>query len=268
MRLSRHVDGDGPPVVLLNGGLMTWAAWAPVAAPLRDGYTVLNFDFRGQLLSPLDGDHPVPVDLAGHAADVEALLAEIGWDEGPVHLAGTSFGAEVAIELAATRPGLAGSLALVTAADRSTPAFDEQSAEMHRLVADVLAGGDRGRFHDAVVERVYSAAWRDGNAAALAARRAAMDQVPPTWFSGVGTLVSAVEGFDLRPRLAAIDCPALVVAAADDRVFGTAPSEALAAALDGRLVVHPTSGHALVAEQPAWLAGVLLDFLDGVETER
>jgi len=269
--LASHLGGDGPPLLLFNGGLMTWGAWEPVAAPLRQRFTVLRFDFRGQLTSPADDDHPLPADLAGHAADAAALLSEVGWDDRPVHLVGTSFGAEVAIELAATRLGpnrrLARSLSLVTAADRSTPGFDAQSAEMHRLVADVLAGGDRGPFHEAVVERVYSAAWREANAVTLAARRTAMNQVPPTWFAGADALVSAVEGFDLRPRLGEIDCPVLVVAAADDRVFGTEPSEALATALGGRLVVHPTSGHALVAEEPAWLAGVLLDFLDGLPAE-
>lgn len=265
MTLARHLGGDGPPLLLLNGGLMTWGAWEPVAAPLRERYTVLRFDFRGQLTSPADDDHPVPTDLAGHAADAAALLAEVGWDDRPVHLVGTSFGAEVAIELAATRPGLTRSLSLVTAADRSTPGFDAQSVEMHRLVAEILAGGDRGAFHEAVVERVYSAAWRETNAVTLAARRTAMNQVPATWFAGADALVSAVEGFDLRPRLGRIDCPVLVVAAADDRVFGTEPSEALATALGGRLVVHPTSGHALAAEEPVWLAGVLLDFLGGLD---
>jgi len=261
--LARHLAGDGAPVVLLNGGLMTWAAWEPVAAPLGRRHAVLRFDFRGQLATPAPRADGVPTDLAGHAADVAALLDEVGW--GAAHLVGTSFGAEVAIELAASRPERARSLVLVTAADRSTPGFDEQSAELHRLVADVLAGGDRGRFHDAVVERVYSAGWREANAGALAARRAAMGQLPASWFAGAGRLVAAVEGFDLRQRLAEVRCPASVVAAADDRVFGTAPSHALAAALGAGLEIHPTSGHALVGEDPGWLVGVVLDFLAGFE---
>jgi pimeloyl-ACP methyl ester carboxylesterase len=254
--LTHRVEGDaGPPVVLLNGGMMTFPAWEPVVARLRPGHRVLLSDFRGQLLSPGEG----PADLAGHAADVAALLDHLGWESS--HLIGVSFGAEVAVELAAAAPDRVRSLVVVTAMDRETPEFRQGNELMRAVLADVLAGGERGRFYDVLVEGIYSQRYRAAEAATLAVRRAQVDQLPLAWFAGVDRLLAAIEGFDLTPRLAAIRCPALAVLAADDRVMDPERSRALATALGAEVALHPTSGHALVVEDPAWLAEVCLDFL-------
>ena len=78
--LTHRIEGEGPPVVLLNGGMMTFPSWEAFAAPLRARYRLLRFDFRGQLLSPPTPSDAMPSDLAGHAADVEALFDRLGWE--------------------------------------------------------------------------------------------------------------------------------------------------------------------------------------------
>ena len=71
--LAHRLEGEGPPVVLLNGGMMTFPSWEAIAAPLRARYRLLRFDFRGQLLSPPSAADVLPSDLAGHALAVPAL---------------------------------------------------------------------------------------------------------------------------------------------------------------------------------------------------
>lgn len=253
--LTHHLEGEGPPVVLLNGGMMTYPAWEPVAARLRQRHRVLRCDFRGQLLSPGEG----PAGLAGHAADLAALLDHVGWTA--AHLVGTSFGALVALELAASRPERVASLVAVTAMDRETPEFRRDSETMRGILASIRAGGDRGEFYDRLVEGVYSADYRRAEAALLAARRTQVALLPAAWYEGVDRLLAALEGFDLTPRLSAVRCPALAVLAGDDKIMDEGRARALAAAIDAPIVVHPTSGHGLAAEDPEWLAGVVLDFL-------
>ncbi len=253
--LAYQVAGEGPPVVLLNGGMMTFAAWEPLASALRAHYRVLGFDFRGQLLSP----GVPPADLAGHARDVMGLLDRVGWES--AHLVGASFGGEVAIEVAARFPGRVRSLSLITAMDRVTPELRRQSDEMRGVLAAVRAGGDRGPFYDLLIEGVYSPGYRQQEAAAFAARRAQVAQLPAAWFEGVDALLAALESFDLGDRIAAVRCPALVVIAAGDQVMAPARSRVLAAALRAEVAEHPSAGHGLVAEDPAWLAGVVLAFL-------
>ncbi len=60
--------------------------------------------------------------------------------------------------------------------------------------------------------------------------------------------------------------PAVVALAVHDRVIAPERSRALAAALGADLVEHPTSGHALVAEDPEWVAGVCLGFLEMLDS--
>ncbi len=260
--LSHRIEGAGSPVALLNGGMMTFSSWEPIATRLRTRHRTLLFDFRGQLLSP----GSPPADLAGHAADVLALLDAAGWES--AHLVAASFGAEVAIELAAKAPSRVRTLTLITAMDRATDGFRQGTGEMRAALAEVRGGGERGRFYDVLVQGVYSADYRRAEAKSLAARRAAVDQLPLSWFEGVDGLLAAIESFDLSDRLPRIGRPALVVVAADDRVMDRERCEALASALEAEVAVHPTSGHALVAEDPQWLAEVCLDFLARHDGDR
>lgn len=257
--LARRVAGSGPPVVFANGGMMTFAGWEPVAAPLRAERTTLLFDFRGQMLSPGEPPPETTDLLAWHADELAHLLDEAGWQS--AHLVGTSFGAMVATRLAARSPERVRSLVLATVMDRATELFDRQTRGSRELVAEILAGGDRTRFWDLLMEGVYSPAYRQAEAAAFAARRSQLGLLPASWFSGLDRLLAAVEHFDLTPALQEVRCPALVVIAAGDRVMDAERSHALASALQAEIAVHPTAGHALVAEDPAWLAGVCREFL-------
>ena len=259
--LSHRLTGSGLPLALANGGMMTFPSWEPVAARLSERYRTLLFDFRGQLLSP---DEPAD-DLAGHAADLAALLDAT--ESAPAHLVGTSFGALVALELAASSPDRVRSLVLITVAAHATPEFQRQSEEMRARLADVLAGGERERFYDVMIAGVYSPAYRACEAAAIAQRRTLLHHLPLAWFAGVDKLLAALDGYDLRDRLAAVRCPVCVIAAAQDQVMAPADSRQLATALGAELVVHPTSGHGLVAEDPEWLAAACLDFLDRLGPE-
>lgn len=253
--LTHRVEGEGSPVVLLNGGMMTFPGWEPVAAELRQHFEVLLFDFRGQLLSP----GKPPGSLAGNARDVADLLDAVGWSS--AHLVGTSFGALTAVEIAATWPERVRSLTLITAMDKVTDDFRAQSDAMRAVLADIAGGGDREPFYRLLTERVYSAGYRQAEAALLAARGTEVGRLPQAWFDGVDGLLASIEAFDLTDRLPLVQSPSLVVIAGDDQVMAADRAQALAAALDAPVAGHPEGGHALVAEDPAWVAATCLEFL-------
>jgi len=241
-------------VLLLNGGMMTYRAWAPVVEGLLDRYRVLGCDFRGQLMSPGLG-HPR---LETHAEDVLALLDALQLEA--VHVLGTSFGGEVALLLAARYPERVRTLAVVTAADRTPPGMAEASRRAKVLVQQAAEGGDAGPFHDTLLEDVYSRQYREAHREQLAAHR--QQTLPAAWYRGLLGILTSIEDFDLTPSLGAIHCPTLVVHAAQDAVMPTERVEALAAGIAGaELRVHPTSGHVLVVEDPAWLVRQYRAFL-------
>ncbi|MEM9557455.1 MAG: alpha/beta hydrolase [Acidobacteriota bacterium] len=247
---------DDALVLLLNGGFMTAVSWQPVAATLLEHRGLLRCDFRGQLLTP----GPAHARVEDNVDDVVALLDHLGLAR--VHVVGTSFGGLVAVHLATRHPERVASLAVVTVADHATAAMFDGADELRRVVAAILDGGERTAFHELLVRDVYSAAYAAEQAEVLAERGRQVAALPDAWFAATGDLVAAIEDYDLRPHLGDVRCPTLVVVAGDDRVMPPAACRALAAGIDGAVVVeHPTSGHALVTEDPEWLAERLQRFL-------
>lgn len=262
--LAHRLDGaDGrggaETVLLLNGGFMSIASWDPVASLLAARHRVLRCDFRGQLRTP----GPAHRELAPNADDVAALLEHLA-REGEaerVHVLGTSFGGAVGLLLAARYPERVRSLVAVAVGDHATPAMTESSRALRGVIADVLAGGDPGRFHDALVRDVYSAAYRAENRELLAARRRQIEGIPAPWFADADRIVAAVEELDLRPELGRIRCPTLVLVAGDDRAIPPERGRAVAVPIPGaELAEHPTSGHVLIHEDPEWVVERALDF--------
>ncbi|HEY0554827.1 MAG TPA: alpha/beta fold hydrolase [Thermoanaerobaculia bacterium] len=259
--LAHRVSGnpDGPPLLLLNGSMMTMGAWEPVAAPLGETFKVIRCDFRGQLFSP--GEAPPRLDA--HVADVVALLDALGLAR--VHAAGTSFGGLVAVRLAALHPERVASLAAITAADRVDPDLWEGSVRVREAALAAAAGGDGGQVLDLVLPQTYSPEYLAANAELLGAHRRQTALLPATWYLGIAAIISSLEGLDLTPGLAAIRCPTLVLAAEEDRMFPLERSRALAAAIPGaRFEVIPGGSHAIVIERPGEVTRVLRDFLTAI----
>lgn len=262
--LAYRVDGQGgqgEPVLLLNGGLMSIAAWEPIAAVLAERFQVVRCDLRGQLLSPGD---PEPT-VEAHVRDVVDLLDRLGL--GRVHLAGTSYGSFVALRLAALHPERAASVAVIAGTDRVTDEVWEDSARLREVALEAAAGGDGGRVLDALLPGTYTPEYLESQKAVLAFHRSWVAGMPAIWFQGFAAMLSSMEGLDLTPHLAAVRCPVLVISAELDKVFPPERSEALAAGIaNARLEVVPGAPHGIVVERSDVITRLLLDFLATVTT--
>lgn len=116
-----HVDlGDGPSVVLIHGLSSNLHLWDGVAKHLEEArHRVVALDLRGHGLSPKPDGPPVP-ELSGRsglydvptvAADVIDLIERL--QLGACLLAGQSYGATVAMQVATERPDLAAAVVCV-----------------------------------------------------------------------------------------------------------------------------------------------------------
>lgn len=242
--LAHRVDGEGPPLLLLNGGMMSFGAWEPVARRLAERHRVVRCDFRGQLLSP----GVPPVRMEGHAEDVVRLLDALSIPR--VDVVAASFGAYVGLLLAALHPGRVASVLAATVTDAVDGSMGEGSEALAGAVKEALEGGDRTKVYDQIVAVAYSPAWQESHRDELAARRAQVGLLPQAWFAGLDGLLRALVAVDLKPYLSKIACPVLIVAAEHDSAMPLERTEAVASAIPGAdFVVVPGAGHAVSVER-------------------
>jgi pimeloyl-ACP methyl ester carboxylesterase len=231
------------------------------SASIFQGSFSIRFDFPGQLLNP----GQAPDKLLDHARHVSGLFEKLGISA--AHLVGASFGALVAVELAAAFPTLARSLVAITAADRATEKMTEAGVRMRQLAAAVISGQSPDEFQALLLQDVYSSSYQKKHADELSARTAIFHRMPTSWFEGLDGILASVEGYDVRAAAGRVQCPSLVLAAAADAIMPLDGVRELSRILNADIQEHPTSGHALVVEDPAWVAEHCLDFLDRVEKE-
>ncbi|WP_117213121.1 alpha/beta fold hydrolase [Allorhizocola rhizosphaerae] len=92
--IAYQVQGKGPAVVLVGGGLDDGAENVPLAAVLAEWFTVHNFARRGRG----DSGDTQPYAVAREIEDLAALIEQAG---GSAHLFGASSGGALALEAAA-----------------------------------------------------------------------------------------------------------------------------------------------------------------------
>jgi pimeloyl-ACP methyl ester carboxylesterase len=258
--LTHVVAGQGPPVLLLNGGLMSYRAWDGVASRLESRFTIVTCDFRGQLLSPGEA----PPALEWHADDLLHLIDHLGISR--VHVAGTSFGALVGIVLASTHGERVASLTAITATDHVTPEMWQGAVALREACEAARRGGDRGAVFDLIALGTFSPQYRRANADLLGARRQAVASLPDAYFAGLERLLDTLQGLDLRPMLPRVTCPTLVLAAGADLTFPLSHSQSLAAAVtNAHLRVLPEAAHGMVLEEPEAVARSMAEFVSAVE---
>ena len=144
--------GEGPVVLAVHGITANHAAWQWVAGELGDEVTLLAPDLRGRGAS---GGLPGPYGMAAHAADLVAILDQVG--TGAAVVVGHSMGAYVAATMAARYPDRVGPVLLVDGGlPQEVPDAVDLDAYAAELLGPALARLDM-TFGD---EGEYFAFWR------------------------------------------------------------------------------------------------------------
>lgn len=248
MTVDLAYDVQGPPdapLLVLGSSLGTdrsmWAAQIPaLVGPFR----VLRYDHRGHGASPgPEGPYRID-DLAG---DVLELVDRIG--AGRFGLVGLSLGGMVAMRLAAAVPDRVGALAvLCTSAHLPPEPWWDRAAAVRRAGTAVIA--------DAVVDRWFTTGYAEAWPVVVAGLRQCLLDASRTGYAGC---CDAIAEMDLRPVLASITAPTLVVAGADDRAIDGSHARTIADGIpDARLEVVP-GAHLASVESARWCTQLLLE---------
>ena len=246
LTLTHRIDGDGPPLILLNGGLMSIAAWDPFIPALSSRHRVVRCDFRGQLRS----SGPFPTSFDEHAQDVVDLMDFLGIES--AHWMGVSFGALVSMVAAARHADRISRLTVITATERTDERMRREAAEGRALAESASEGGEGGAE---MVRRIFAQTWSDEwlarqPAGFLEARMQQVAALPRAFFAGAAAILTLLEDLDLTPLLGDITAPTLVIGGADDRVFPPEHSRAVADLIPGaQLEIVEGTGHGLLFER-------------------
>lgn len=144
----RDWGGAGRPLLLLHGLASTCRIWDLAAPRLAAEFRVAALDQRGHGLSAQVDDG---YDFAAVSGDAAAFIAALGWTR-PI-IAGHSWGADVALELAVAQPEIVGGLIFVdggTIEPSARPGWSPEQARQE-LAPPVFSGFTPAMMRERVI---------------------------------------------------------------------------------------------------------------------
>ena len=252
-RIHWQSQGDGTPVLLIMGHVLSSRMWGPLLPALTQKHRAISFDNRGTG----ESDTTRTATIGQFAEDALAVLDAAGAPR--AHVYGVSLGGGIAAEFAMRYPDRVSSLALgctmmKTAAGSGAPWIARLIYYLPLgLVRAVLRSNRAGYGSAAPAEAV------DADLKLLAGERFTM--------AGARAQSAAVANYVTTPEaVGRLAMPTLVLHGDEDRLVDVARGRELAAAIPGsRLVIFAGAGHNyLVAAGPASTAAVL-DFFAEVD---
>jgi pimeloyl-ACP methyl ester carboxylesterase len=250
--------GRGAPLLQLHGSAFGHRNFEKLTPLMESHFEVIDFDLPGYGES--HGGPPMR-DFPGLAEQVFLLIGALGYDQ--IHLHGTSFGAMIALTLAAHHPEVVDRLVLSCFLARYDAAARMMRGTWKRAARE--SGMEAVADLTSVAGFARSFYERAGAAAQLASMREAFSRTTPEAFCA-GT--EMIEGSDLSPFVQKVRAPTLLLAGAEDHMtpFNPAASGVGFEQIRGRhpgceVAVLPECGHYLVIEQPERAAELIVEFL-------
>jgi proline iminopeptidase len=260
---------EKPAAMVVHGGPGSdHSGFKPAMSPLSETLQLVYFDHRGQGRSGLadrDAD-PDRFTLDENVADMEALRRHLGL--GPVVSIGTSYGGMVAMAHAARYPDAVSRLVLIATAAHGgfIPRAEALVAargtpDQKRVCATLWAGGFRDRAALQEYYEVMGPLYSRRHDAAAAASRSRAIQTPEPLNRAFGP-DGFLRRFDLRPELARITAPTLVLAGRHDWICPVDFAEEIQRLIPGAtLQVFQDSSHSIRADQPEAMLDAIRRFV-------
>ena len=241
-------------MLMLNGIMMSTKSWTPFLESIQQGgIQPLLVDMLDQGQSQAM-EEAFPIQL--QAEMLLALLDHLGLEQ--VGVFGTSYGGEVALNLAAMAPHRVDRMLLANTVAR-TNAWIKEIGE-----AWILAKDNPHAYYATTIPVIYSpdfydrrAEWMD-NRKQLLTRTAFASQ---DFQARMERLTRSAESHDVRDSLKNITCPVLLVGSQQDHITPPEEQEYLAQHLPhADMVLLPKTGHATFYERPDLFMAMLLGF--------
>jgi 3-oxoadipate enol-lactonase len=255
-QISFYYELHGPqdaPVLVLNNGIIMNAAtsWAYQRQDLSQRYRLLLYDCRGQGQS----DHPQSsYSMELHAADLAAMFEALEIESG--HIAGISYGGEIAQSFALDYPQKTSSLILADT-------VSEVNSPLRMTIEywiDALRSNDPLSFYHATIPWNFSPEFIESHPEIMAEARKRYEGLD---FPAVIRLCESFLNVNFTSRLREIHSPTCIIVGKLDHLKGVNYARILKQGIPhAELHIIDGAGHASCWERPAEFNSILLGFLD------
>ena len=241
--------GQGQPLVLLHSLLSDRASFDAIVPRLSQSFRVIVPELPG-----FGQSRAVSGGLAGVADRMaEAVTDAAGADEAIV--LGNGYGGFVALQMAIRHPEIAAKLVLADCG----AAFTEPGREAFRNMAAASKAKGLAAITEVAMRRLFAPEFQADHPDLMRDRREAFLRTDPEVFRAA---CDALAELDLRPQLARVDIPVLVLVGEHDEATPPPMSHELAAGLPhARLKMIAGCAHVPQLQSPEMFLDAIGDFL-------
>lgn len=254
--LNYEMDGEGPPVVFINGLTMDVNGWFLQVEAFSEKYRVLRYDCRGQGQS----DKPdMEYSQEMHADDLKNLMDKLGIQK--AHVVGISNGGMIAQHFTLMYPEKVGALVL---ADTCSHIDVLLNLLVQSWIKAAETGGSELRY-DVSLPVIFSEDFLKRNLDNIQLMREfSINNNPPR---AVINLANACLKHNVNDRISEIKAPTLIMIGEEDILIPLKYSKLLHEMIEGsRLVIMKNCGHVPPIEKPEEFNSIVLTFLKGYDS--
>jgi 3-oxoadipate enol-lactonase len=241
--------GDGAPLFLFHSLLADRASFDRILPDLAKSFRVIVPELPG-----FGASQAVNGGLPAMADRMAELVREASGDTKAIVL-GNGYGGFVALQMAIRHPGIAERLVLADCG----AAFSEPGRQAFRNMASASQAKGLEAIADVAMRRLFAPEFQNDNPELMIERRAAFLRTDPNVFQAA--CMSLAE-LDLRPDLAGVTVPVLVLVGEQDEATPPPMSDELNALLpNSRMIVLKGCAHVPQLQAPAEFLPIVRRFL-------
>ncbi|MBN2219399.1 MAG: alpha/beta hydrolase [Kosmotogaceae bacterium] len=249
-----HGDKSNPPVIILNGIMMSIPSWAGFVSHFSRHFRLILMDFRDQGRSERkDSQYHISV----HVEDLTDLIDTL--EISSANVVGLSYGGQVAEILAIKRPERVNSLVLANTPARISPYL----AELGEAWKEAAELNDGERFFKLAIPFIYSDFFYNRNLQWLKERqRMFKSTLNREWFEGFIRLISSNPDFNVLDELDKIQCPTLLLGADRDIITPIEEMKSIHERVrNSEFLIIKDAGHGAFLEKPGEFMTAIIGFV-------
>jgi len=249
-----EVHGEGKPLVMLNGIMMSTLSWAMFLPELTKNNQVILLDFFDQGQSD-QLEHSYQQDVQVEA--VKAVVDELNLEN--INLFGISYGGEIALQFAIKYGQVMDKLLLFNTTAWTNPWL----CDIGKGWKQAAATGDGTFFYNVSIPIVYSPHFYTKHATWMNERKQLLKNVfTPSFLSAMTRLIESAEGYDVRDQLAQIEAKTLIVGSDHDFVTPAVDQQEIYQKIpEATYFEMKDCGHASMYEKPLEFTSILTGYL-------